>query len=161
MSIHISTARRRLIIDASGGKCENCDVIKKVFLFHKRDLEMDKVVGSTKLFESEKKNIMVLCKSCGLLYKYRLKRGRNPGHGEYSYYTNYRCRCVLCKKANQLQCRAAYRARSIDEDLKNIFYEAGKLHHKECFCGDDKVCKNWFDNSDSVKQIKGRFRIIS
>ncbi len=101
-------ARRKLAFDLIGRVCGGCNLS-----FADSELELDHIDPKTKTLDfakkwnvkeetylEELKKAQPLCKPCHTEKSITDSGKSKAVHGTYAMYRHYKCRCVLCKKAN-------------------------------------------------------------
>lgn len=96
--------RRKLFIQKFGGCCKMCgSTVKLEFHHRKRESNRDHrgmFSWRTARLVREVKKCDLLCKKCHGVVTAK-ERGYNTApHGSLTSYTNYGCRCKICRKAN-------------------------------------------------------------
>jgi hypothetical protein len=99
--------KRKEVIDRLGGRCVRCGDTKGPFHLDHKNASKKTMRASDlhsvndKRFESELKNLQLLCEDC---HKEKTKETWDystpkPSHGTYWFFRKYRCRCPACTKA--------------------------------------------------------------
>jgi hypothetical protein len=101
--------KRKEVIDRLGGRCIRCGSTEGPFHLDHKNASKKTMRASDlhsvndKRFESELKNLQVLCEDCYHIKSFEnwdySKRTPKVTHGSYWFYRKYRCRCPACVKA--------------------------------------------------------------
>lgn len=119
--------KRQEVIDRLGGRCARCGSTEGKFHLDHKD-KSKKTMRASDLhsvndqrFESEIKNLQILCEDC---HREKTKEAWDystpkPSHGTYWFYRKYRCRCPACVKAYTRK-QKEWRKQQRDDRVKSM-----------------------------------------
>jgi 5-methylcytosine-specific restriction endonuclease McrA len=108
-------ARRKKLTELMGGKCVECGSTSELQFDHIDPTSREFVIATSlnnswERLLAEISKCQLLCLDCHCIKSYK-ERGRSKSaHGTYAYYINKRCRCVDCRRANNLYVKSRRKA---------------------------------------------------